>query len=438
MGRLKIKYFTLGGLNSYSGVTKKLFGQVSELRRLGLDVELVVVSVGDSLYPSYDFLTVHRVNEIPMSDFFGRIKRAREISKIFGKTIGSLGPDDVLYYRYSGSFPLYYPSKFLRRFRACKIVTEHQAKELDEYKLNNSALSYWSDYFFGKFLRKQYDAIIGVTDEITHYEVSRSGDPEKPHLTIGNGFAVSSVPVRQAPPYNDNDLHLLCVANVSRWHGLDRLLRGLATYSGTPKVILHIAGDGAELPHLQQLTDELGISDRVVFHGFTTGKDLDALFDQCHIAVGDLGFHRKGLTQTSELKAREYCARGIPFIIACADPDFPPDFPYILRLPADESPIEIEDVLAFAKDVCADPDHPEKMRRYARENLDWSVKMKRLKEFLERLVGEEGDDSAPETSTTPLTAKGPRDPGGTALSGAGGVEMNSGSSREHEHRTGQN
>jgi hypothetical protein len=70
------------------------------------------------------------------------------------------------------------------------------------------------------------------------------------------------------------------------------------------------------------------------------------------------------------------------------------------------------------------------MRRYARENLDWSVKMKKLKEFLERLVGEEGDDIAPETGKVPLTARGPRDPGGTTLSGAGGVEMNSGSSRE--------
>ena len=57
MGILKIKYFMFGGQNSNSGVVKKVFSQVSELRQLGLDVELVVVSVGDGLYPSYDFLT---------------------------------------------------------------------------------------------------------------------------------------------------------------------------------------------------------------------------------------------------------------------------------------------------------------------------------------------------------------------------------------------
>lgn len=419
-----------GGQDSNGGVTKKIFSQVSELSRLRQDIELVLVSVGDVHYPSCDFLTTYRVDNVPMGDFLGRIKRAREISKIFGEVIDSLSPNDVLYYRYTSAFPLYYPKNYFKLFRTCKIVTEHQTKELDERKLTDSTLGYWSDYLFGKLLRKQSDAIVGVTDEITQYEIARAGEPEKPHLTIGNGFAVQSVPVREAPHYTDNDLHLLCVANVNRWHGLDRLLRGLAAYDGTPKVILHIAGDGPELPHLQQLTEELGIGDRVIFHGFTTGKALDDLFDQCHVAVGSLGIHRKGLTQTSELKGREYCARGIPYIIACDDPDFPADFPYILHLPADESPIDIGQILAFAQEVCADPDHPQKMRRYAEEHLDWSVKMKKLKDFLETLVGEDRDGSTPEPSTAPLAAKGLRGPGGTALSGAGQGDMLSGLSRE--------
>ncbi len=126
----------------------------------------------------------------------------------------------------------------------------------------------------------------------------------------------------------------------------------------------------------------------MVFHGFLTGEALDALFDQCHVAVGSLGIHRKGLTQTSELKGREYCARGIPYIIACADPDFSSDFPYICYLPADESAVDVEQVLAFAREVGANPNHPQEMRRYAEEHLDWSVKMKKLKDFLEMLVGE--------------------------------------------------
>jgi hypothetical protein len=40
------------------------------------------------------------------------------------------------------------------------------------------------------------------------------------------------------------------------------------------------------------------------------------------------------------------------------------------------------------KTVYEDFDHPQKMRAYASKNLDWSVKMKKLKSFLETLVDE--------------------------------------------------
>lgn len=432
---MKIKYFKLGGQNSNDGVNKKLFNQVFELSQLGLDVELVLVyldqiNIEEGYDSSYSILTTHVTNKLAKQNIIGRVKRAHKICQIFGEAIDSLGSGDILYYRYTSSFPLYYPFKYLRGFRACKIVTEHQTIELDESKLVGSVLRYWSEFFFGKLIRKQSDAIIGVTDEITKYEIAYAGTPKRPCLTIGNGFAVHSVPVRHAPDHNSDEFHLLCVASVSRWHGLDRLLQGIATHNKMPRVILHIAGDGAELPHLQKLANDLGISDQVIFHGFLTGEALDALFDQCHIAVGSLGIHRKGLTQTSELKGREYCARGIPSIIACEDPDFPTDFPYTLHFPADESPIDLKPVLAFAKKVCTDPDHPEKMRRYAEEHLDWSVKMKKLKAFLEMLVGEERGKNAPELSTTPLAAKRLGDPSGTILSGTRQEDIPSGASRK--------
>lgn len=386
VGALKIKYFIFGGQKPGGGVNKKIFSQVSELTRQGLDIELVLVGIGDLRYPSCDHLTTYAVDEVQPKNIFGRLKRAWEIRRIFGETIDSLGPDDVLYYRYSSPLPLFYPKEYCKHFRTCKIVTEYQTKELDEFKLNKCVLNYWSEFFFGNFLKNQSDAIVGVTDEITQYEVAHAGDSKKPHLTIGNGIISCSVPVRQSLNYSNEEIHLLCVANVSRWHGLDRLLRGLAMYNGMPRAILHIAGGGAELPYLQKLTRDLGITECVIFHGFLTGKALDTLFNQCHVAVGSLGIHRIGLKEASVLKAREYCARGIPFIYGISDLDFPSDFPYILHLSADENPVDIKVVLDFAKIVCADPDHPQKMHRYAEEHLDWSVKMKKLKNFLEALV----------------------------------------------------
>lgn len=337
----------------------------------------------------------------------GKIKRELMVNQVIGDIISTLKAQDILYLRVP--YPSPSISKILRQPRACKIVIEYQTIEPLEYRLKGKYWYLLIDFLFGDAIREYTDAIVGVTDEITQYEMSRSGNYKKPHITIGNGFDAASVPLRRPPVYND-DLHLLCVANVSRWHGLDRLLQGLATYDGVPKVILHIAGDGMELPHLQELANNLGIEDLVVFHGFTTGKALNTLFDQCHIAVGSLGIHRIGLKEASILKAREYCARGIPFIYGIPDPDFPVNFPYILDLPADESSIDVEQILTFAKTVCADLNHPQKMHRYAGEHLDWSVKMKKLKDFLETLVVESKGTSTSEDGEFLLAVKELKDP----------------------------
>jgi hypothetical protein len=372
------------------------------LADLGVDSTIYSVSIGD--FQPYVDGNVKQV-QIPSikrpTGITGRIKREHLINQAFEDIISTLKAQEILYLRVP--YPSPHLSKILRQPRACKIIIEHQTIEPLEYRLKGKYWYLLVDFLFGDAIREYTDAIVGVTDEITQYEVSRSGNHKKPHITIANGFDVASVPIRRPPVYND-DLHLLCVANVSRWHGLDRLLHGLAAYSGTQDIILHIAGDGEELPHLQKLANNLGISDRVVFHGFTTGKALDALFDQCHIAVGSLGIHRIGLKEASTLKAREYCVRGVPFMYGTPDPDFPVNFPYILDLPANESSVDVERVLTFAKTVCADLDHPQKMRRYAEEHLDWLVKMKKLKVFLEALVGENGE-SVLKPSVSPLPPK---------------------------------
>lgn len=257
---------------------------------------------------------------------------------------------DFFYFRYPCPIE-YLPFRFFLR-KKCFLIFEHNTIEPNEFRLNGIfSIGHIIEILLGKPMRVQSDGIVSVTDEITRYELKRSGKLNKPHITIGNGLDVNSVPIRIAKPYVDTELelHILCVANVSKWHGLDRLLKGMATYCSNTCIIFHIAGEGAEIPLLKQLVEKLNLQDSVIFHGFKTGDELDTLFNSCHIAVGSLGIHRIGLNEASILKAREYCARGIPYIIACADPDFPNDFPYIYRVPPDESPWILRKLLNLPK-----------------------------------------------------------------------------------------
>ena len=84
--------------------------------------------------------------------------------------------------------------------------------------------------------------------------------------------------------------------------------------------------------------------------------------------------HRKGLNRDSALKNREYCGRGIPFVIASDDDDFPNEFEYILRVEKNDNPISIEEVISYLSYLDND-DVSSEMRLFAEENLTWDVKL---------------------------------------------------------------
>jgi hypothetical protein len=87
----------------------------------------------------------------------------------------------------------------------------------------------------------------------------------------------------------------------------------------------------------------------------------------------------------SPLKVREYCAKGIPFIDTSKAKDFPKDFQYRMLVDDCDAPINIEELINFRNKVYNEKDFGIKMRDFASKNLDWSVKMKELKFFLETL-----------------------------------------------------
>ena len=108
---------------------------------------------------------------------------------------------------------------------------------------------------------------------------------------------------------------------------------------------------------------------------------LDGLFQDKHLAIGNLGVHRKGMVTNPDLKNREYCARGIPFITSTSDPGFPSDFPYVLSVVPDESAIRIKDLVGFLENLrLKDPEYATEMRKFAENNFDWSVMLKPVAE----------------------------------------------------------
>lgn len=203
----------------------------------------------------------------------------------------------------------------------------------------------------------------------------------KKTLLLGNGIDVQSIPCRNtAPVFDGSRLDLICVASLNYWHGVDRLLNAISVFNSQDnqmKVYLKVVGEGAGYSSLIDLAKQLQIEEYVSFLGFLKGDSLHDQYSYSHLAVGSLGLYRKKLKSASELKSREYCAVGIPFIVAGDDPDFPVDTEFRKQLPNRGN---IEDLTEFFENI--DPSFisfsPEKIRDYAWKRLDFSVKIKMI------------------------------------------------------------
>lgn len=202
-----------------------------------------------------------------------------------------------------------------------------------------------------------------------------------PTIVVENAVQVEALPL-SLPPKQPQPLSLIAVSSMYFWHGYDRLIAGLGAYrqaGGKRPILLHMVGDGPERAAWQALAQKLGVADEVVFHGTLSGPALDTVFDQSHLAVSSLGWYRKGMGHqpTFEIKTRDYISRGKPLLFACVDPRALAVAPYSLQVPNNDTPVDMEAVLAFWDGIHQD-EYTQFLRLYALDNLRWETQMEKV------------------------------------------------------------
>lgn len=235
------------------------------------------------------------------------------------------------------------------------------------------------DQLFRNRLSKEMSAIVTFSDAKQIFGQRT--------IRISNGVDFDSIPLHNfmQKPAANSSLHLIGVAEVHLWHAYDRLISGIGEYyknGGRRQVFFHIVGGvhpherykaNDFHPGYQTIIDKYGIQDKVLFHGTLFGSELTEVFNQCQFAIGSLGRHRSGITVIKTLKNREYATRGLPFIYSEIDSDFD-NQPYVLKAPADESPIDIQKIVDFI-------DHfdmkPADIRKTV-AHLTWKIQMQKV------------------------------------------------------------
>jgi glycosyltransferase involved in cell wall biosynthesis len=367
-----------------SGVERKILGQARALQRIGAD-EVDVIIVGEPPPGERDGV---RYVHVRRSGLLGPLRYGlRRFALVEGAL--DLGRYDLVLFRYPFADPA--AATFAERY---PVVSEHHTKEIPERlatlketrrpdQLVHQRLSLTYERQYGPLYLSQVHGIVGVTDEIRRYELERAGR-SLPSLTLPNGIDVEAVPHTRFTPFDGRTLHLVFVgAGSASWHGVDRLLAGLATYRGGVAIHCHLVGGQPIAVARWRMPAQV----RVELHGPLYGGDLDRLLASATMAIGPLAVHRKGLSEACPLKTREYAARGIPFLYSHEDPDLrgPDADSFTLKVPADESPIPMAPLLHHAEQVSRlerDKSLSDAIRAYASSCVDWSLKMTKALEFL--------------------------------------------------------
>lgn len=351
----KIIYLAYNNPVLHPGINKKILQTVSSFRLLGYKADALIIS------PPKGWHDLRMVRQILATDAEIIIFRSHPwmLPCAFALAIQRLARKKII---------IDVPTPYQAAWQEIKINYEHNKIKMIA-ALSVMALTFpcclWPAH-----------KIIQYAPDSRYFSIGLKGKTE----LHANGIESSHVPVRvQAPSWPAAEFTMIAVGRLAPWHGFDRLIHGIAIHQNKfrdvamqPRLI--IVGDGPIRRSWEQLAHSLAVSDRVAFVGYQNGEDLDAMFAQSHIAISSLGLFRKNLDIASDLKSREYTARGMPFVAAANDMDFNPIPWFVFQVANSDTPLDIRALIEWYGRISTRVDLIDAIRLFAEQRLDFKQK----------------------------------------------------------------
>lgn len=364
---MKVLFLIFHGFDPNNGISKKITYQLDAFKALGMQTHICFMD---------EHGTKKRiVDETVIADYgsgiLSKVKKRIEFASISKYAIHN--KIDFVYIR-SNHNANPFTIKMVKQMKQAgmKVVMEIPTFPYDsEYKAQGISRQIFQDKLFRNQFAKYLNAIVTFSDytEIFGQKTIR----------ISNGIDFNSVRMKSTVNDTSKELNLIGVAEIHEWHGFDRIVKGLTVYYSMPQsyiVKFHVVGYffNSEIEQeFKKFIADHHMEDYVILHGKKHGVELDKLFEKCDFGIGSLGRHRVGIQAIKTLKNREYAARGIPFIYSETDSDFDQK-PYVLKAPADESPIDINSIISFYQSLSLTPI----AIRESIKDLSWKNQMEKV------------------------------------------------------------
>lgn len=334
--------------NNASGITKKILNQIKILENTGYNVQLINISnqvdnkldkikfILPGIMSSYEkkmiALNSQKINWENISFVYIRkMTFCKGFIKMI-KNIRKKSPEMLIFLEVP-TYPLN------GEYRGVKIILR--------------ALN----FYYSKSLKKYIDYIITYSDDDFIWGIKT--------IRISNAVDFNIIEKKQES--KSKDIHMIAVAKFDFWHGYDRLLKGIRDYyenyygkQGNVKVYLYLVGDGPKLDDYKKYIKSYSLEKYVKVEGEKYGAELDEIYNKCNIAIDALGRHRSKVFYNSSLKGKEYGAKGLPIVSGVkTELDGYQDYLYYMRVEADDSPVNIKNIIKFYNKVYSEKSEAE-------------------------------------------------------------------------------
>jgi glycosyltransferase involved in cell wall biosynthesis len=158
-----------------------------------------------------------------------------------------------------------------------------------------------------RFTWRSADCVLAVSGVLKDMIVAAGTSATRVRV-VPNGIVLERFPHRE-PKVELRNVMLGFVGFVRPWHGLDAVIRCMATDRDLADLSLTVIGTGPVLPHLRHLAQELGIAARVHFSGLIDHEAVPK-----HVAQFDIALQPKVTPYASPLKIFDYMAAGCAIV----------------------------------------------------------------------------------------------------------------------------
>ncbi|NJL09454.1 MAG: glycosyltransferase family 4 protein, partial [Calothrix sp. SM1_7_51] len=129
--------------------------------------------------------------------------------------------------------------------------------------------------------KKQINFI--ANSEYVRGQLIKSGIPSERTFTLYNGSLLPEISVEPLTLEIHKNHRILFAGRIVPDKGLEWLLKTLLHVDA--KIQLDIAGEGWDKPRLENLAKKLGLTDRIIWHGWCDGDKLNKLYEQAFAVI---------------------------------------------------------------------------------------------------------------------------------------------------------